>query len=150
MQHHPRFKDFTKKVKLWRKHIHMKNYGAKSDKGTWLYTTHEYVLRDLDQFQEPYKGVSPKLVSEKTDEGGHRRIIGKSLQLRQSQAYPAGFGRALCKVYRLHEQQILKDAQTLRKAIAQDVMPNLFSKASCANAWPDAKLMEALRFVEEG
>lgn len=38
LQHHVAFQLMTRKIKVWRKHIRMGDYGGETQKGTWLYS----------------------------------------------------------------------------------------------------------------
>jgi hypothetical protein len=96
LQLHPKFQRLVKTVNLVRKHIFMKDFGGKSDKPTWLYTTHP-CIDDIDLFKVPYKGTVESLVK-RDNTHGKERITGNG-KLKQSQHYPPAFGRALAKVY---------------------------------------------------
>jgi hypothetical protein len=92
LERHPRFQALARRAGIVRKHIVMQDYGACSEKATWLYSSHPCIA-DIDLFREPYQGTGVKLV--KRD--GHK-VTGNS-KLKASQHYPPGFGRALNFVY---------------------------------------------------
>ena len=50
LQFHTSFQTFCKKVKTWRKFVSMGDYGAGSEKGTWLYSG---ALADLYNYSNP-------------------------------------------------------------------------------------------------
>lgn len=116
----PAFEYVCAKVVVWRKHIRMQNFGAPTQKGTWLYSSrdpsHQLVLRtmygviilylvkgvkwcsgrpeidEIDEFQLPYLLDTKKvnLVDTYQDSSGRKRVKGNA-QLKQSQSYPRAF-----------------------------------------------------------
>ncbi|CAJ1360896.1 unnamed protein product [Effrenium voratum] len=109
------------KLRVYKKHIRMGDFGAASEKGTWLYSSHKFI--DDIYKHKPYtvpleKKKAVQLVDHYTDRRGQRRIKGNA-QLKGSQAYPLPFGKALAKLRTAHAVEVRSDAQALlrRKVI---------------------------------
>jgi hypothetical protein len=93
LQCHPGFERMLRRIKLWRVHVQMKDYGAASQKSTWLYSGHKDI-EDLEKFK-------PILLAEETpekvqlcnkheDKNGRTRVSGNA-NLKLSQSYPPRF-----------------------------------------------------------
>ena len=73
----------------------MRDYGKDTLKPTWLYSSSEF-LSDIDLFKMPAGGVSSQgaLVKNFTNTSGRKCVTGLKVKLKESQSYPAGFGKA--------------------------------------------------------
>lgn len=111
MDQHPRFQAFLRKFKIYRKYIAMADFGGETTKGSWLYSAHKFI-HNLDDFKEPAPKSNHALVNKYVDKCGRTKIAGNK-NLKLSQHYPDGFGRALVKLYRAN--------QDARKSMAQRV-----------------------------
>ena len=99
----------------------------------------------------PSSGVTEKVVG--CD--GRLQINGKA-GLKDTQAYPIAFGRALAKIYQNHQREIKAAAEQKRHAQLQavasaelqpaatvprfDSLVDIVAPDGCADTWPDADL----------
>ena len=57
MESHPRFVQFTRKFAVFRKFVATRDYGAETEKGSWLYSAHA-CIHDIDKYREPNTNAS--------------------------------------------------------------------------------------------
>ena len=61
--------------------------------------------------------------------------------LKQSQHYPPGFGRAVSGVYDLHAAELQREAADKRAAAAAEEIPkNIWRRSASSDPWADALL----------
>ena len=87
---------------------------GESKKATFLYSSHAFI-RDIDRFQSPAAPGARHLegVKRYTDKSGVSRICGGK-DLKGTQAYPLGFGRAIEQLMRLRAVQLRQEAEQAR------------------------------------
>ncbi|CAK9060067.1 Putative rhamnose biosynthetic enzyme 1 [Durusdinium trenchii] len=118
MQEHPAFRNFIKHVSLWRHYIAMRDYGAPTQKPTWLYSSLK-CIESLSQFRPRQL---PKIVEEEPkemvihykDKEGKARIQGGK-DLKSSENYPIWFGRSMSRMRSRYAAQVRKDAKKIVK-----------------------------------
>lgn len=112
MEAHPCFQDVLRWIHVWRQHISMGAFGAKSLKPTWLYSSSE-AIEELAEFSQPFdRDERIALVEHYHDASGKSRIKGNQM-LKGSQSYPRGFGRALSKLRTRHGKRLRSAAKNL-------------------------------------
>ena len=97
-QFHPCVQSVLQILECYRKPINMGDYGALTQKPTWLYSGHAYI-NDLDKFRPvrlPKKEGKHELVVCYYDSKGVARIKGSKF-LKASQAYPPAFFVLVCQ-----------------------------------------------------
>ena len=96
---HPRWQQFVGIVKVWRHAIAMRDFGAHSDKPTWLYSNKAFLL-ELGRHALPewkrYQGPKVDLATTYIDANGKKKCFGNA-NLKASQSYPRGFGNAIAR-----------------------------------------------------
>ncbi|CAK9018523.1 unnamed protein product [Durusdinium trenchii] len=114
MEKRPNFQALTRLpgVQIRRMATMMAWFGGATKKPTWLYSSHKEVDHINSLADKSLAGSAEKeMVVHYTDGKGKRRIKG-GRDLKQSQAYPERFGRAVAKVRtrfsKVHRQQALK------------------------------------------
>ncbi len=110
---HPAWKHMQELEKLgWipchRQPIWMGMFGGPSPKATTLQSSCAWIncmatKLDRSRFQQPSKNVKSYV-----DAQGKKRITGEK-ELKQSQAYPAGYGRVICKLWAENDDRDRKD-----------------------------------------
>lgn len=120
-----------------------KDYGSNTDKPTWLYSNYDFI-KDIHGFRclpGPMFGMRP-LVHKYVDKHGESKFAGTK-NLKGSQAYTPGFGKAVKKTI-LKNQAVIR----ARKAEMARVSKN---SAYCMvkGAWTDADLESVLAFLHE-
>ena len=140
MQNHPRFKQWMLANDIYRYFIRMRDYGAASEKGTWIYSQYPWV-GDISRFKAPRKDTPSTVVVATT----YLNSKGKSCfkggkDLKASQKYPRGFGEALQKLFELHKADIRKHVADLeqRASHLRVFREDLFGAPS--DDWADADL----------
>lgn len=104
--------DVLRWIHVWRQHISMGAFGAKSLKPTWLYSSSE-AIEELAEFSQPFdRDERIALVEHYHDASGKSRIKGNQM-LKGSQSYPRGFGRALSKLRTRHGKRLRSAAKNL-------------------------------------
>jgi type IV secretory pathway TrbD component len=112
MEYHPRFQELFRRFTIYKKHICMGNYGADTRKATILYSNSEEALNNLDAYAKPLKKQKKKLVRVRQVKG-KKKVTGLAGELKESQAYPQGFGDAMTAVYLAHEDEFQVQVPTL-------------------------------------
>ena len=99
MEMHPFFQHVMALIPVFRHFIQMKDYGAPTQKGTWLYCSDPWIS-DIALFKAkagPSAEHGKEMVVHYVDSKGIKRIAG-GRDLKGSQAYPKGFGTAVCRL----------------------------------------------------
>ena len=145
MESHPRFRWMLKRLRVYRVRICMSWFGASSEKPTWLYSNWKFI-EEIVKYAKPTDlgNLGKKSLAIKyKDASGQTRVVGGP-DLKSSQAYPKGFGTALCAVYQDHMMELRRWAADVPEHPSRS-MTDLFSDAG--NAWPDAGLRGVLRYL---
>jgi len=147
MQYHKRFQRILKRD-IWRLHLWMGQYGAKTQKGTWLYSTHKFV--DTLHKYRTNIGVHQRKASLvlRTNRHGEKQVTATK-DLKASQRYPKGFGEAVRKVYQKHKRQLHREARAkLREArlvhVDLDAILNRKQKL-----WKEAGLKKVIKALKK-
>jgi len=117
-QAHAGFQRFLKIVPTWRHHIRMKNFGAPTDKETFLFCNFDFIS-DIDRFACPsaaHDDATPKEMVKRFVGGDGRMKVCGGRDLKSSQTYPAGFGQAIVSLQNLHRDKLDKAAADARIA----------------------------------
>ena len=89
LQEHPRVQEMLHQgLRLYRLHLHMKDYGAPTKKPSWLYSFHEWVCEIGDYQAEPqelYRGPKKEMAVK------HGSSVTGCKDLKDSQTYPRPF-----------------------------------------------------------
>ena len=104
MEYHPRFAQLIEAKSIHRVQIEMGRFGGNSMKPSWLYSGHQFIS-ELRDYQDKYgssRGPKRVLVNHSVGADGRRNVTGNN-NLKQSQAYPVGFGRALADLFTAHQ-----------------------------------------------
>ena len=118
MEKHPSFQWLLGVVKIWKKSFLMKNFGARTEKGTWLYSNHPEV-NDIDQYYIPWHErccASNVEMVRKTVNAAGKLCINGGRDLKGSQSYPRAFGCAVAKLFTRHQEEFTKRAVELHRA----------------------------------
>ena len=151
----PRFKFMAKSLVLYRISLRMGDYGADTEKPSWLYTTSKE-LENIGKLKTRHfqKGdAEHNLATSYVDGGGNRRCVGNQF-LKGSQAYPRGFGVAVHKVYMQHQAVFQARAAAIGIA-ASSRRPNILKLFNIAAGngeskkamWGDAKVTEVFTYL---
>lgn len=135
MELHPHWQWFITVVPVFRHTIHMRDFGGESQKGTYLDCSHSFIS-GIDEFRCPSKvPAKPDLqVSRKyIDSNGISRVSGGQ-DLKGTQVYPEGFGKAVLKLQLKHQERLLGEAKRAKELnkFTPDVT-SYTTKASHAN-----------------
>ena len=113
MQLHDQFQAFLRFFPLWRQSVCMGDFGADTQKATWLYCDHACIAR-IDHFQSSMvAGSKTSLATTRVDDFGNKCVDGNA-NLKRSQAYTRQFGWALVQTYRMHQEHIQGIAHEVR------------------------------------
>ena len=95
-----RFEELCRKHRVYLITISMGAFGGPSDKPTWIYSGHSWIseLEDAQHKYGVYDGPARALYS--CVDG---KVYGNKSELKQSQAYPVGFGLAVRDLYLAHK-----------------------------------------------
>lgn len=99
LEFHPRWQQLVRHMKIWRLTLHMMDYGAPTEKATWIYSNYKDVA-NLDLFRSGRarhrrKQQSVKLCTHvKGDDGVVRAYGGPDLKSSQTYTPEFGFARA--------------------------------------------------------
>ena len=139
MERHPRFKRMMSTYGIHRVYISMGDYGASSQKPTWLYSAHE-CIENIKMFTLPgARRRKRRLATEYIDKRGEMKIMGNA-RVKRSQAYTTAFAAALVKVYQHSEASILEASDRLMKKTKDLDMPDIYQTAKGSDRWLDARL----------
>ena len=120
MECHPRMSWLFshKHLKFWKKAFPMKLFGGNTEKPTWLYCDKKEV-DDITDFSLPRKlrTRNVEMVKRYKDRHGVIRVQGGK-DLKQSQSYPRGFGKAVAKWHLKHADKFKRDAMKLHQEVA--------------------------------
>ena len=101
------------KLGMWRHRTSLGYFGAESAKPVYLYCTYPFIA-EVDQYRTASQVTSCEGVATKTvNNAGEVRVNGGP-RLKETQAYPPGFGTGMAKLYSKHQASILKQAELLK------------------------------------
>lgn len=95
---HTRFQDFFKRIPTFVERIELGKFCAPSPKAVTIYSNRPCVARLHNKYTLDKSPKSPGLVHRATDSDGITKVWGLPA-LKDSQAYPIEFGRAIAGVY---------------------------------------------------
>jgi len=141
MQHYKRFQRALA-MRLFRLHIWMGEFGARTVKGTWLYSTHKKLVKEIQNHRTRRNPACNANLVKKTNRHGERQVTANQKELKKSQTYPIDFGRAVAKVYRNHRRTLQqKAARVVKSALKKHKHIDLESICKRdQRLWKDAKL----------
>jgi hypothetical protein len=144
MERHPRFRWLCRVCNVYRVRMTMADYGGDSLKPSWLYTNCPF-LQTIADFKCPSEEVPNRTLAVHYKNSAGKPCVRGGPDLKQSQAYPAGFGRALVRVFESHPDELSRLAnlqESPRKPAVR--VSDVFKRDGHAAPWPDAKLCQAL------
>eukprot|EP00969_Alexandrium_andersonii_P352022 15436755-Alexandrium_andersonii.AAC.1 len=85
---HPRAQELLHRATIFRKFARLQDFGAPSEKGLWLYSTHK-VIEDIELFKRPATNKGPAVETTRywTNSAGQQKWSG-GRDLKASQTYP--------------------------------------------------------------
>jgi hypothetical protein len=90
----------------------MSAFGAATSKPTVLFTNKAWIAELMQMGRRTITNTNPLSLVVRSEVNGHVNVYGNS-DLKASQAYPPGFGKALVKLFKKHHQSELAGALTL-------------------------------------
>ena len=112
MEKHAQFQIMAQRVQIWKKSVHMSHYGAGTSKPTWLYANDSVVDDiDLSAWKAPLKKTLDMVKVTYSADG--KKQISAGADLKASQAYPWGFGRAVASLYTRHSEYLRLKADAM-------------------------------------
>ena len=150
MVHHPRFQELIKDIEVHSVRIYMGNFGSETEKGTLLYSGSPEVKKIGGQKRCLRKHGLKKLVDETVDASGALKVSGNK-RLKQSQAYPRAFGRAIHEIWDEHNNIFIKRHRKLQEqALDAGLGVNVFSQPDTRKErWTDAKLDPVIKYLQK-
>lgn len=143
-------------MRLFKVNLRMWDFGGPTQKGTILYSNRDWIHEVLAYRMDRY-GEKPqsKLCTYTRDKKGRTKFTANT-NLKQSQAYPAGFGTAMSKLFAAHKEDLAREcaevASNIETATADVSMEKLATMLEhCLpegnQGWPDARLEGVLAYL---
>lgn len=158
MQWHPRWQTLLAQMNVFRHHIFMSDFGSLSSKPTWLYSTSPW-LHDVERHRTKHTNGKVKCdleVSTQTRRPDGTMSVSGGKDLKATQAYPLGFGRAVCRLQSDHRSERQCVAQRLREhALADETaaarVESVLARGleGCADLWQDANFAEVFALLRQ-
>ncbi len=139
-EEHARFRDIVKNHSVHKVTVSLGRFGARTSKPTWLYSPDQQLLDVIVAKQGTPKVYKRKLVTSKCVRG-KVSVTGRKQVLKQSQHYPAAFGRALYAAWVTRKEHWQKFACDLEVAPVRPVRKSEFLRKP-EDPWEDAALPE--------
>ena len=141
LQEHPAFQHLVSVCPVYRHRIQMCHYGGNSRKSTWLYSNAAWIA-DVDAFRTHDLPATHavELATKSINKAGKVVVTGNA-QLKDSQHYPKGFGKAICSLYMEHRSQLSENAKALMN------MDATWLTSVPAGPWRMANLKPVLKFM---
>ncbi|CAK9111848.1 unnamed protein product, partial [Durusdinium trenchii] len=118
MEYHPLFQKALRMLNMRRMSISMSHYGAPHTKATVLRPGHE-CIDDLRDHEEEPNLERRQMVVHYVNSRGEKRVHGGT-DLKSSQSYPPGFGRALARVRTKHLKRNFRKAMIFLRGGQED------------------------------
>lgn len=155
METHPCFQWLVMHHKIWRVSIQMGRFGGETKKPTWVYSAHRCVLALTEYACSSLPRSGQKQTAVRTHAPDGQILVCGGCDLKGTQSYPWGFGRAVTQLYVDHKDEIFDEFNKLRDAALGDVsarIDDLFTTARTAEGsiWHDADLESVHRFLLGG
>ena len=152
---HHRFRWLCSVLTIFRVSVCMGDFGADTEKPSWLYSSWAGIkwINDYKTCHFTKDENTKALANTWVDRKGNRKCTGNA-NLKQSQAYPAGFGKAVNKLYLQHKAELLTRAAS-RDAVSASAQPDVQklyyiaggNGGSVRGMWSDAGMPALLRFL---
>ena len=151
MERHHQFQAFLRSFPLWRQSVAMGDFGALSQKASWLYSGHS-CIGQINLYHSTMRAeTKTKLAHLRIDSLGKRRVDG-SEHLKGSQAYTAQFGWGLLQVYRQNLKHIKSVSDSAYQRCLDDLRHSgpisISSEAGCS-WWRAARLDMVEKYLEK-
>ena len=140
MERHPRVQWLFQKLAVFKESLRMSSYGASTEKGTWLYSNKVHIStvhKHARSFSTPRPTV--EMVQIRIDKHGNKKINGGK-DLKASQSYPPGFGKAIARTLREHAGQLKTEAEELHNRARQFIPLEPAHPRTAKQRWDDAEL----------
>ena len=129
--------EVLRSLRVFRTHMHMGSYGAKSPKPTHLWSP----CPEVNMFSLPLPDREwETMVSKKLMPDGRVQVTGNSL-LKNSQTYPREFGFATLRVWKMIEKREFPKEASPPKNLLQ---------SKTKDSWKDADLTDVFQFLSLG
>ena len=143
-----RIDEWIRKFDVVRLYIDLWDFGQDHHKKLWLYCKYKWI-KDIKLFKMSRVGTKQNKmeISKNWDlpDGRHRFQGGKDLEA--TQAYPAGFGRAVQKLFEMHRPDLQAEIARLNDEAAKVDMSSAPLFGAATDKWEDAKLDEVFRIL---
>ena len=143
MERHNQFQAFLKLFPLWRHSVAMGDFGAATQKSSWLYSAHS-CINQVDRYHSTMLAESKTKLAHLRIDGLGKRCVDGSEHLKGSQAYTRQFGWALLQVYRQNVDHIKSVANHAYARSLDDLRRSgpisLSSEVGCS--WWDAAMLD--------
>ena len=146
---HPRAQELLHTATIFRKLARLQDFGAPSEKGLWLYSTHKFI-EDIDLFKKPATNKGPAVETTRcwTNSAGQKKWCG-GRDLKASQTYPRGFGEAVAGLVAMYDEDIKRGARelmgnALRAYEIGEVVVDPFRRQRGRARWRDAGMIGVL------
>ncbi len=126
-------------------HIWMGAYGARTPKGTFLYSTHECITELAGQ-PLPNTMGNTDLAKHYVDGQGRPRVTGSGT-LKESQHYPEPVGHAGASVYERHKSHIFTQAKAAQRDPLKNTNLMEILEPTTQTSWRDAHVRQVLNFA---
>jgi hypothetical protein len=143
MQYYGRFKEWMDAFDVTRAYVNLEWFGAPHDKKIYLYSPYKWITEIVD-FTTHDPGWSKKLktqheVSHNTVDKRGKKSYHGGKDLKQTQAYPRGFGEAIQKLFERHRPEVEAAVRKAEQALGSLDMSNVIFK-KVKDKWTDAEL----------
>jgi hypothetical protein len=151
MEFHDQFQEFLRRFPLWRHSVNMGDFGADSQKSSWLYSSHACISH-VDLFESTMlPPTKKKLATTGVNGVTGRKTINGTDDLKGSQAYTSQFAWALTQAYRQNSVDILHVAKTVACRTLRELQKNGPRKLQPMDAncqwWKAAKLEHVFAYM---
>ena len=146
MERHPAFRHLCKVSKIYRFRVAMSDFGGHSEKPSWLYSNCPWIA-GLQNYACPLQQRSARtLAIQYVDASGNTRVKGGP-DLKQSQAYPAGFGRALVQLFFDRSDDLHELAKAASATSAPQSFKELWQTGPGQKCWKQAHLGPVIKHL---
>lgn len=146
LEYHPRFQWLLGKMPVFKVCVRMGEFGAGTEKATWLYSNRQEVARLEDYRLRRWASSmsSGSLVNRFVDDSGTQRCRGNSA-LKASQAYPRAFGEACTNLFAAVRCSLVHEYAELKSKVCDSTVDGagvarVLNGEPGDDDWDDAKM----------
>jgi hypothetical protein len=148
LEYHPRMQELLGLITIFKVRFKMWAFGSPTDKPSIVYANRKWIGDLLQHKMNRHDEKPAKTLVDRFVASGETKYRGNT-NLKCSQAYPDGFGKAMAEIFDRHKDDLQAESDQIQKKVEGMVPPNLEAcvQHDAADPWSDASLDGVFEFI---